>query len=179
MGQGHRRIAEDRKPFWIGERGMGSGKWSDGSLFTRSKRRNSLRTSKASPGLRRWCVTLGTSPTCSARTCDVSCFNSGHLSLHASPLGAHAYPVDPTRRNVVEFRHRSWWDGRATAECPHPRDSLLRAPRDLRLRAASRQPHGPGETAGFFATLIRLPQNITGTGRGDSPNIRFAVCKGR
>ena len=33
--------------------------------------------------------------------------------------------------------------------------------------------------AGFFATLIRLPQNITGTGRGDSPNIRFAVCQRR
>jgi uncharacterized protein YecE (DUF72 family) len=80
----------------------------------------------------------------------------------------------------------SWSSGTAVGgmagrlpECPRPRDSLLRAPRDLRLRAASRQPHGPGETAGFFATLIRLPQNITGTGRGDSPNIRFAVCKGR
>jgi uncharacterized protein YecE (DUF72 family) len=26
--------------------------------------------------------------------------------------------MDPARRNVVEFRHRSWWDGRATARMP-------------------------------------------------------------
>ena len=78
------KTVELNAPFYSGRlpppSGHGFGKWSDGSLFTRSKRRNSLRTSNALPELRRW-PAHGMSPP--------------QLSLHASALGPHPYPVGP------------------------------------------------------------------------------------
>ena len=82
----------------------------DGSSFTRSKRRNSSPTSSGSRGLGRWCMTLGTSPTCSAG--EMGCFLfqlPPSFQYTQSRLNRILSQLDPARRNVVEFRHRSWW----------------------------------------------------------------------
>ena len=127
--------------------GHGFGKWSDGSLFTRSKRRNSLRTSNASPGTKTLVRDFG-------YIADMLGPHMGCFLFQLPPsfhftqarLDRILTQMDPARRNVVEFRHRSWWDERVYAafrasrtlfcSCSGPRlpDELVKTADDVYVR---------------------------------------------
>ena len=104
---------------------------------TRSRSTNSSRTPNGSKAPNASFGISATSLICSARTSAAFC-SSCRRAFTISParLAAIVAQLDPRRRNVVEFRHRSWWNRRRLRGVQKGRHHLLFVQRPATARRA-------------------------------------------